>query len=315
MPKTSYSQNGEDILLSRLFEPEYQGLYIDIGANDPTIFSVTKHFYERGWNGINVEPGEVFAKLKADRPRDVNLNVCVSEREGIVTFYEFPEAQGWSTCDAQEAEKVLTQRGISFCRRVVPCMSLASICERYVTRPIDFLSIDVEGHERDVLKGGDWARFRPRAIVIEATLPNSPDPSHDQWEDLLLAVDYEFATFDGLNRYYIRGEERHLTERLRTPVNVFDGFVPQAIKSAQDDADALRKNLATRSEHWEQVERELRIQVETLSFLVNDYREKLGPFHEIGPDALNVAKVVKKWSTRYPRLSRLMKRAARRLAA
>ncbi|MDQ4068315.1 MAG: FkbM family methyltransferase, partial [Actinomycetota bacterium] len=91
---------------------------------------------------------------------------------------------------------------------------------------IDFMSIDVEGHERQVLEGGDWKTWRPRVVVVEATEPNTPIPSHQQWEHVLVDAEYLFATFDGLNRYYVRAEDEHLAAALATPVNVFDDYIP-----------------------------------------------------------------------------------------
>jgi hypothetical protein len=104
--------------------------------------------------------------------------------------------------------------------------TLAKICEQYVRAEIDFVSIDVEGYEREVIEGGDWKRWRPCILVIEATKPGTTIPSHDDWEPLLLAADYLFATFDGLNRYYVRAEDQHLLSALRVPVNVFDSYIP-----------------------------------------------------------------------------------------
>ena len=82
MTMVSYAQNHEDVLLDRAFPRGKPGFYIDVGANEPVRNSVTKHFYELGWHGINVEPAaHPFALLAAERERDVNLNVAVSDSE------------------------------------------------------------------------------------------------------------------------------------------------------------------------------------------------------------------------------------------
>jgi hypothetical protein len=86
------------------------------------------------------------------------------------------------------------------------------------------LKIDVEGHEREVLEGADWKLYRPRVVVVEAIKPNKPIPTHEHWESLLLSADYLFAFFDGLNRYYVRAEDRELMPLLSLPANVFDDF-------------------------------------------------------------------------------------------
>jgi hypothetical protein len=101
------------------------------------------------------------------------------------------------------------------------------VCERHANGvTIDFLKIDVEGWEEAVIRGGDWQRFRPRVVLVEATQPNSPRPSHAAWEPLLLEAGYLFAYFDGLNRYYVRKEDEDLLAHFATPPNVFDKFQP-----------------------------------------------------------------------------------------
>jgi hypothetical protein len=88
------------------------------------------------------------------------------------------------------------------------------------------MSIDVEGHERAVLAGNDWQRFRPRVLVVEAVLPYTNTPCHQRWEQLLLDAGYHFAFFDGINRYYVREEDGVLLERFHCPVNVLDAYLP-----------------------------------------------------------------------------------------
>jgi FkbM family methyltransferase len=221
----SYAQNREDVLLARAF-PRPDGFYIDVGAADPAELSVTKWLYDFGWSGVNVEPqGYYFDRLAAARPRDVNLRVAVTDSPGEVTFYEAPLHRGFSTTDATVAE-TMRQKGIDLVESRVPAVTLAELCDRHANRPIDFLKVDVEGCERAVLQSGDFQRHRPRVLVIEATEQNSTAPNHLAWEDLVFAADYQFATFDGLNRFYARAEDSNLVDLLRVPPNVFDDFGP-----------------------------------------------------------------------------------------
>lgn len=226
MSFTSFAQNREDVLLDRAFARGIKGFYIDIGAHDPVVHSVTKHFYDHGWHGVNVEPvPEVFGRLAADRERDVNLNVGCSDEEGTLTLYESPAGTGLSSFSAEVARHH-REAGWKFTERQVPVTTLAAICEEHVgSTTIDFLSVDVEGFERHVLEGADFDRFRPRIVLVEATKPGSPVPAHEEWEKILLAAGYTFAAFDGLNRYYVRDEDLHLREVLEVPVNVFDDYL------------------------------------------------------------------------------------------
>ncbi len=84
----SYAQNGEDVLLYRALRHVVRGCYIDVGAADPVIDSVTCAFYERGWRGINIEPSPAaFARLAAARPEDLNLNIAAGETDGEMPFF------------------------------------------------------------------------------------------------------------------------------------------------------------------------------------------------------------------------------------
>jgi FkbM family methyltransferase len=211
MTLVSYARNHEDVLLARLFPPGVPGFFVDVGAMDPVLDSVTKLFSDRGWQGVNVEPAmSLFERLQAARPRDVCLNVALSDDDGG----EDLDAGGASPPD-----------------RSVPVMTLAQVCQKYVTDTIDFLSIRVDGHERQVIAGGDWRTWRPRVVLVEATKPDTTLTTHHPWEDLLLGADYVFAAFDGLNRVYVRVEDEHLAAALAAPVNVLDDYVPHRYES------------------------------------------------------------------------------------
>lgn len=81
-------RTGKTFLLNRVFRGQDQGFYIDVGANDPVVHSKTKHFYARGWRGINVEPHITqYERLVRDRSRDICLNVGLSDRDGVLTYY------------------------------------------------------------------------------------------------------------------------------------------------------------------------------------------------------------------------------------
>jgi FkbM family methyltransferase len=224
--KISYAQNREDILLARVFSHRKRGFYIDIGAHHPVNYSITKYFYDLGWHGINIEPSsDIFPRLCAARGRDINLNFGLSDKDGTLDFYEATRGAGLSTFVKAEMERH-RKDGFGFIERECKVTTLAKICEQYVHGQIDFVSIDVEGYEHEVIEGGDWRKWRPCILVIESTKPGTTILSHDAWEPLLLAADYVFAHFDGLNRYYVRAEDKHLLPDLSVPVNVFDSYIP-----------------------------------------------------------------------------------------
>jgi FkbM family methyltransferase len=241
----SYASNREDVLLNRLFPADHRGFYVDVGACYPCLGSLTAHFYARGWRGINIEPSASFGLFAEARTGDVNLQVAMSNRAGSATFYEFPDAPGLSTFSRELAEVGATKSGFRCNPRTVAVATFADVCRQHVRRQIDFLSIDVEGHEREVLEGADWRQHRPRVVVIEATRPHTTETTHGQWEHLLLAADYLFACFDGLNRYYVRKEDRQFISKLAVPVNYFDDYVTYSENSNLARAQALQLRLDT----------------------------------------------------------------------
>lgn len=217
----SFAQNAEDIVLRRALGAEPGGFYIDVGANHPVNDSVTKLFYDAGWRGINIEPqASLHRRLEDMRPRDVNLNVGVSDAPGELTLTEIVGGDGLATFDPT-LTGMYEGMGRETVEVTVPVVTLASICEEHVSVEIDFLKIDVEGHEASVLSGADFDRFRPRVIVIEATFP-------ERWEHLLDAARYRFAMFDGINRFYVREEDvESLEPTLRSPATLaLDGYDP-----------------------------------------------------------------------------------------
>ena len=239
----SHAQNREDVRLRRAF-PGSTGFYIDVGAADPVEHSVTKSLYELGWHGINIEPQSYyFERLRADRLRDINLQICLSDRAGETTLYEAPTHRGFSTIDPAVAREMASHRIESKPVRI-PTKTLAQICELYAPPRIDVLKIDVEGHERAVLLGADFKRFRPVVLVIEATEQNAATPNHQLWEDVVLAADYQFAVFDGLNRFYVRKEDAALAETIALAPNIFDDYGPADVwhRVAELEAEARTLN-------------------------------------------------------------------------
>jgi FkbM family methyltransferase len=218
--RVSYAQNWEDVRLARVF-PGGSGTYLDVGAFEPVFHSVTKLFYERGWRGVNVEPQPpIFARLAAERPGDVNLNVGLADRADVLTFYETPGWPGLSSFHPSvpyEARK----RGVEVIERTIPVVTLAEVCDRHVGagRAVEFLKVDAEGYERAVLEGGDWSRWRPRVVLVEASYPDDCGP-------FLEAAGYGFAVFDGINRFFVRDEDRGLIPALAAPASALDGAIP-----------------------------------------------------------------------------------------
>jgi FkbM family methyltransferase len=236
----SYAQNHEDVVLARAFTGR-RGFYIDVGAASPVIHSVTKHFYDRGWLGINIEPvARWHAELVSERRRDVNLAVGLGDSPGSLDFFdvsELDEFAGESTFSREMAES-LRARGVAPRHRTVEVTTLAMVCEEHVTRDIDFLKVDVEGFELEVLSGGDWDRFRPVAVVVESVFPRT-SMARTEAVSFMEGVGYRETLFEGQNRFFVRDESEELVDALSVPANVTDEYEPVDMVGLRRSLDSL----------------------------------------------------------------------------
>ena len=164
-----YSQEGEDIILSRIFSKWDSGFFVDVGAHHPVRYSNTYSLYQRGWNGINIDatPGVVEA-FKLLRPRDRTLEIAIGSEKAMRTLYLF-EQSALNTFNPELASKY---RGLGFkdlgSTEVLslPLREVLSTCLMPM-QEIDLLCVDVEGDEQAVLSSIDWNIFRPKFLVVE----------------------------------------------------------------------------------------------------------------------------------------------------
>jgi FkbM family methyltransferase len=167
----SYSQEGEDMILDRIFADKPHGFYVDVGAHHPKRFSNTYYFYKQGWRGINIDatPGSMRAFNKY-RPADTNIEAPVSRKKQTLTFYMFddPALNGFS----QQLSEQRSTNGQAY--KIIQTIdletvTLSEILAKHLPKGqlIDFMSIDVEGLDYDVLLSNDWNRFRPKIILVE----------------------------------------------------------------------------------------------------------------------------------------------------
>jgi len=209
-----YSEFYEDYVLAYVFRDVKNGVYVDVGANDPDVSSVTKYFYLDGWRGINIEPiPDLVERLMKSRPEDINLGIGISDKAGELTFYR-AQYSGLSTFDP-DVMKRHKASGIAFEEMKIPVATLNSVLDKYplVHNGIMFLNADVEGYEKQVFSGLDFSRYHPRVIMAESVAPMTEIPTHQQWESILLGAGYLFAMDDGLNRYYVHSSQTNLLPR------------------------------------------------------------------------------------------------------
>ncbi|AKM80572.1 TPA: FkbM family methyltransferase [Candidatus Saccharibacteria bacterium] len=216
--RVSYAQNREDIILSGFFEGLQKGCYVDVGANDPNIDSVTKFFYEKGWSGINIEPQlKHYKALTAERPRDITLNIGISEKAGSLKLRQY-KGDGLSTFSGdmmQENSLTQSENTDQYEDIIVEVRTLKSVFIECNVSSIQFMKVDVEGYEYEVLSSNDWKKYRPEVICIEANHVKR------DWHEIMELNHYKLAFFDGLNEYFI---DKKL-KKARSPFSYVDSVV------------------------------------------------------------------------------------------
>jgi FkbM family methyltransferase len=207
--KISYSNDGEDLFLGRIFDNHIIGFYVDIGAHHPKRFSNTYRFYQRGWRGLNVDatPGSMEAFVQT-RPRDINVEMGVSDKEEELTFYCFNDGalNGFSK-DLSDLRasypdyKIIKQIPVKTVR-------METLLDMYlpVDQEINFCSIDVEGLDYQVLRSNNWNKYRPQILLIEVLDLALSDVNDNEIVIFLNSVGYELYG-KGVNTLYFKRKD------------------------------------------------------------------------------------------------------------
>lgn len=165
----SYAQEGEDIILQRYFSNKKKGVYVDIGAHHPIRFSNTYIFYKSGWTGINIDPiPGVKAIFDQVRPKDINLELAINNEETEIEYYNFRE-KALNTFSKTLAKQYTDANWKLESVLKLNTTPLYKVLDNFFPVPqnIDFMSIDVEGFEFNVLSSNNWEKYKPKIILIE----------------------------------------------------------------------------------------------------------------------------------------------------
>jgi FkbM family methyltransferase len=204
------SQYGEDAFLWELFEGRLDGYFIEVGAYDGLTLSVSAVFEAVGWKGLLVEPMPgPFERCRRQRPASRVVQAALSRR-GSVGMTDFAVATGGDHADMRSGIAIPGQAtapdAASLTR--VPVSTMDEVLAGAPPEGIDFVVLDVEGHEADLLDGFDLRRFRPRVLVIEdVEMGGGPLPA------ILGAAAYAQAGWIGINRVFVREDEPALLAR------------------------------------------------------------------------------------------------------
>ena len=207
--------------------------------------SNTYALYQKGWRGVAMEPLPYGQQWEQARPEDIFLNAAAGEKTGYLTLHVFDEMQqvsSGSPSNVADWQKFGKRPSRSL---EVPMFTLDHVIAKHVPgRALHILCIDVEGMEREVLKGLDLRVHRPWVIVLEATVPGTPLPAHQEWESILLNAGYSMSYFDGLNRFYLAQEQNNLRGAFALPPNVWDQFEMASQIEMQAEIDRLKAKIS-----------------------------------------------------------------------
>lgn len=190
----AYSQEGEDLILWRIFAKKPVGFYVDVGAHHARRFSNTYIFYLRGWRGINIDatPGSMVS-FRQDRPHDINIEAAIANEQKELTFFMFRDRALNSFDEAKSRRLVNAGHDILQEQKIQTCR-LTEILQNYLPdgQEIDFLSIDVEELDLEVLKSNDWQRYRPVYILFEDKSFDATNPQVNETHRFMVSQNYEF---------------------------------------------------------------------------------------------------------------------------
>jgi FkbM family methyltransferase len=169
-PIESYSSFGEDRLILKFLSKQPIGFYVDIGAHAPIDYSNTYALYQRGWRGIAIDPDpDSIAAFGKARPEDKALQLAIGSKSGKVTLHLFNDRSMSTVDEASFAKYRANPRKHHLGDIEVERKPLSAVLAEHVPagRQVDFMNVDCEGVDLDVLRSNDWAKFHPPLLAVE----------------------------------------------------------------------------------------------------------------------------------------------------
>lgn len=167
-PQLTYSGEAEDLIIEKFTKHIKNGCYVDVGCYHPKVGSNTYKLFKKGWSGINIDPNpETIRLFNQYRPKDINLNIGISEVGSNLTYYEFKESA--VSTFSEEFYKMRLNQGAKYVgSKNIPTKTLAEVFDEKLNgRNIDVLDIDTEGIDIQVLKSNNWEKYKPSVILVE----------------------------------------------------------------------------------------------------------------------------------------------------
>jgi len=201
----TYSQEGEDIILANLLNGKKNGFYVDIGAHHPFRFSNTYFFYNLGWRGINIDatPGSM-SLFNKYRPRDINIETAIGNSSNKTNYYIFnePALNSFSSTLSNQRHKIASYKLEKTIK--LSTQKLSQVLDKNLptNTKIDFMSIDVEGHEHKVITSNNWHKYQPTYLLIEILITSLKDLKKNKTHQLITKNKYSIIAITGRTIIY-----------------------------------------------------------------------------------------------------------------
>ena len=198
-PNIHYGEFGEDIMVNRFFKNKEIGLYIDIGAYHPFKGSLTQKLYKKGWHGVNIDISKTSIDLfKIARPKDININCAIGKVTEETIFFENSKINQQNSLIRQN----LNQKEVE-----IKCYELNDILIFNKIEKVDYINIDTEGTELDVLKGLNFQKIKPSLLTIEDNDFDLDSDSKKEKIDYMKNQGYVLINNIGVTMFFFKKED------------------------------------------------------------------------------------------------------------
>ena len=197
-PSIHYGEFGEDIFINRIFKDIKIGRYVDVGCYHPFKGSLTAQLYKKGWNGINIDLSKSSIDLfNIARKKDINLNLAISDFDGETNYYENSPINQQNSLIKDNDDQIKIK---------IQCKRLSSILLENHYDNFEYLNIDVEGSEQNVINGIDLGKYRPILITIENNNLHLKDYIKSEIYNILIKNNYTFINKTGVTNFFLKNE-------------------------------------------------------------------------------------------------------------
>ena len=195
-PNYHYAEFAEDVMINRIFNNISSGFYVDIGAYHPFKGSLTYNLYKRGWKGINIDLSRTSIDLfNIARPKDININCAISNSSGDTYYFEnSPINQQNSLIPQKEGQKKIK----------INSYKLEDILTSNNVQKVDYINIDTEGNELEILEGINFEKINPYLFTIEENSFFMKNNSKLAKIKFMNEKDYELINIIGVTMFFVQ---------------------------------------------------------------------------------------------------------------